>query len=164
LLAEFADVAIAAPVPGPAALAAQAARMHKLKGSAGMLGAVAIRQLAGEAEASCRSGQAGQAAQLANRIASDLQRLRLNLAQGAAADDTGAKARAATPAHPIEPAAMAAFIGLLRQQDLSAVERFASLSAQLRARLGQRSHELLSEQMGGLRFADAALALEALQA
>ena len=53
LFSEFTDVTM----PDPVDLAVHAGRMHKLRGSAGMLGAKAIHQLAGEVEAACIAAQ-----------------------------------------------------------------------------------------------------------
>jgi HPt (histidine-containing phosphotransfer) domain-containing protein len=76
LLDEFSDVAIGAMKEDPGALAHYRARLHKLKGSAGMLGAKVIAQLAGEGEAACVNGDTARASPLATRIAIQLQRLR----------------------------------------------------------------------------------------
>src|SRR6202040_2358592 len=75
LLNEFSDVEMPAGTGDGVALAAQAGRMHKLRGSAGMLGATAIHQLAGEAEAACAAGAVERAAQLATKLATQLQQL-----------------------------------------------------------------------------------------
>jgi PAS domain S-box-containing protein len=76
LLDEFSDFGTAAMSSDPDALAPQRARLHKLKGSAGMLGAKAIAQLASEGEAACANGDIARASPLATRIAIQLQRLR----------------------------------------------------------------------------------------
>jgi PAS domain S-box-containing protein len=76
LLDEFSDVAIGAMKQDLGALAPYRARLHKLQGSAGMLGAKAIAQLAGEAEAACANGDMARASPLATRIAVQLHRLR----------------------------------------------------------------------------------------
>jgi PAS domain S-box-containing protein len=76
LLDEFSDLAVCAMKEDPDALAPYRARLHKLKGSAGMLGAKAIAQLAGEAEAAFAQGDMSRASGLATRIAVQLQRLR----------------------------------------------------------------------------------------
>jgi len=78
LMDEFSDVAICATPQDPEALAACRARLHKLKGSAGMLGANAIEELAGEGEAAFASGDIARAAPTTTRIAIHLQRLREN--------------------------------------------------------------------------------------
>ena len=81
LLDEFRDVAPAGPMNDPGALAIHAARMHKLSGSAGMLGASAIQQLAGEADAACAAGRIDRVAQLAPQLALQLEKLRTGTAQ-----------------------------------------------------------------------------------
>jgi hypothetical protein len=58
-------------------------------------------------------------------------------------------------------AALAELVGQPRQQNLISVERLGRVSGQLRARLGQRWHEIPCEQTDDLPFADAAQAPEA---
>jgi len=76
LLDEFSDLAICGPAQDADSLALCSARLHKLRGSAGMLGAHAIQELAGEGEAAFASGDFARAAPIATRIAIQLQRLR----------------------------------------------------------------------------------------
>jgi len=76
LLDEFSDVAIGVMNEDPDALVPYRARLHKLRGSAGLLGAKAIAQLAGEGEAACATGDMTRASPHATRIAIQLQRLR----------------------------------------------------------------------------------------
>jgi signal transduction histidine kinase/HPt (histidine-containing phosphotransfer) domain-containing protein len=76
LLDEFSDLAICGKAQDTDALALCRARLHKLKGSAGMLGANAIQALAGEGEAAFASGDFARAVPMATRIAIQLQRLR----------------------------------------------------------------------------------------
>jgi len=54
-------------------------------------------------------------------------------------------------------------IGLLRQQSLSATERFASISPQLRRHLGKASYDAVRDHVDNLEFTDAADALDACQ-
>ena len=75
LLDEFSDVAIPALARTRLRWPLMRGRMHKLRGSAGMLGAKAIQQLAGEAEAACVAGEVELAADLATTLAMMLQRL-----------------------------------------------------------------------------------------
>ena len=49
--------------------------MHKLRGSAGMLGAKGIQKLAAEAEAACLAGEGERASHLATQLCSALQTL-----------------------------------------------------------------------------------------
>jgi len=76
LLDDFSDLANCGTGQDAEALALARARLHKLSGSAGMLGAHAIQALAGEGEAAFASGDFARAAPLARRIAIQLQRLR----------------------------------------------------------------------------------------
>jgi len=126
LIVEFSgsptDVAIPAVAEDPVALAVHAGRMHKLRGSAGMLGAKSIQQLAGEAEAACAAGEVERASRLATRLATMLQRLH----QSAAPVFMPARAQAEGAALPsgdeVEPQVLADIVVLLRQQSLSAVD------------------------------------------
>ena len=68
---------------------------------------------------------------------------------------------AASSSDSLEPQALADFVGLLRQQSMSAIERFSSLSPQLQRLLGKGSFELVRQHIDNLQFSDAANALEA---
>jgi PAS domain S-box-containing protein len=70
-LDEFSDIDV------PANPAVQAARLHKLKGGASLLGAKAIQQLAADAEAACSAGEAVRSGQLAKELSRELVRLRV---------------------------------------------------------------------------------------
>jgi PAS domain S-box-containing protein len=162
LLNEFSDVAMPAVANDGVALAAQGGRMHKLRGGAGMLGARAIQELAGEAEAACAAGDVDRAAHLATRLAALLQRLRASAAP-ALADLAQTQEESPFTGAKIEPQALADFIDLLRQQSLSAMDRFGSISRQLESLLGKESYELVRSQIDNLQFSDAADALEEAQ-
>jgi len=161
LLDEFSGVAVSTHADEPAALAVDAHRMHKLRGSAGMLGAKTIQKLAGEAEAACAAGDADRATRVALQLATQLQRLR----ECASPALLAAQARADAVVLPIgpalEPQDLADFVALLRQQSLSATDRFSSLSPQLRRLLSKDSFELVRGHIENLQFSDAAKALEA---
>jgi CheY-like chemotaxis protein len=174
LLEEFADVTLnadEAAATAPAQLAVQAGRMHKLKGSAGMVGATRIHQLAAAAEAACLAGEGERAARLAAAIAAQLLRLR----QGAAATLEAVQAKDANEAlegpsadaagadgpdrAPLEPQRLAELLTLLRQQSLVAVERFNFISPELRRLLGQDAYTRVRRQLNDLQFSDVADAL-----
>jgi PAS domain S-box-containing protein len=163
LLREFADVAIPAAMQERGALSISAARMHKLKGCAGMLGANSIHQLAGEAEAACVAGEAERARRLAAALVIQIQML---LRSAAPLLET-LRARAEEPApaldEELQPRLLADLVNLLHDQSLSALDRFKSLSPQLRRLLGKNSYELVHQHMDNLRFSDAAKALEEIQ-
>ena len=158
LLREFSDVATAITAD-PVTLVGQAERMHKLRGSAGMLGAKAIQQLAGEAEAACAAGDSQRASPLSTRLAAHLQQLSADAGPALSvasitADATASSAAKPTFAGELEPAALNDLLDLLRQQDFTAVERFRAISSQLRQRLGDDSYELARQHVDNLQFAD----------
>jgi len=162
LLDEFSDVSIPISVEGPVELAVHASRMHKLRGSAGILGAKGIHQLAGEAEAACAAGNVERSVDLATRLVIKLQRLGecaapLLVTAPAQAEDPSA----ATSGDSLDPQVLANFVGLLRQQSMSAIERFTGLSPQLQRLLSKGSFELVRQHIDNLQFSDAANALEA---
>jgi CheY-like chemotaxis protein len=165
LLDEFADVSIPVAGEGSTELAVHAGRMHKLRGSAGMLGAKAIHQLAGEAEAACVGGDAARSAHLATRLATKLLHLRQRAAPAlvVAAPIPAEAESAPISGDALEPEVLAAFVDLLRQQSMSAIDCFSGLSPQLRRLLSRGSFELLRGHMDNLQFSDAARALEASQ-
>ena len=160
LLGEFSDAAIPAPSEEPLALALHAGRMHKLRGSAGMLGATAIQKLAGEAEAACRAGQAERAAALAVKLVAGLRRLRHACAPAFAANPPRIEQALLHEDAGFDSQTVADFVDLLRQQSLSAVERFGVLSPQLHRLLSKGSYEMLRGHIDNLRFDEAARELE----
>jgi PAS domain S-box-containing protein len=75
-LDEFADIATPASDDDPSRQAHQRARLHKLKGGAGLLGAMVIHRLAGEAEAACAAGKGTDVERLVGELAARLDGLR----------------------------------------------------------------------------------------
>jgi PAS domain S-box-containing protein len=160
LLDEFSDVAIPAGAKDPAILAIHAGRMHKLRGSSGLLGAKAIQRLAGDAEAACAASEVELAVQLAKRIAAQLQRMRRSAATAFKAARGSAERTAPPRDSELEPHAIADFVNLLRQQSLSAVDRFSFISPLLLRLLGKDLFDLVGNCIDNLQFSDAADALE----
>ncbi|WP_457447000.1 PAS domain S-box protein [Roseateles sp. P5_E4] len=162
LLDEFPDISIPIAAQAPIDLAIHASRMHKLRGSAGTLGAREIHQLAGEAETACAAGNVERFGDLATRLAIKLHRLGecvapLLVTAPAQAEDPSA----ATGGDSLEPQVLADFVGLLRQQSMSAIERFNGLAPQLQRLLSKGTFELVRQHIDDLQFSDAADALEA---
>jgi len=162
LLDEFSDVSIPIAGRAPTDLAVHAGRMHKLRGSAGILGAKGIHQLAGEAETACAAGNVERSVHLATRLAVKLQRLGecaapLVVTAPAQAEDPSA----ASSRDRLAPQALADFVDLLRQQSMSAIERFSALSPQLQRLLSKGAFEVVRQHIDNLQFSDAANALEA---
>ena len=137
-----------------------AGRMHKLRGSAGLLGAKSIQRLAGEAEAACTGGDVARAAPLAADLASELHRLRQSAEPAFQSRQAPAQEAPVQGGDPIEQDSLAELVGLLRQQRLSAMDRFKALSPQLRGHLRQGDYERVEEHLESLRFGDAADILE----
>ena len=137
---------------------ARAAQLHKLRGTASLLGARELQRCAGAAEQALIEGlDAGPALQATAQALAQLR---------AAAQAPLAEQRAAAASAPpggAEPIALAqsdleGLAALLRQQDMAALERFEQLSPALRQVLGDASFGRLSEAVQTLDFA-AALAL-----
>jgi len=160
LLGEFADVALPDPGTDAATLAIHAGRMHKLRGSAGLLGAKAIQRLAGDAEAACVGGDAALAGPLARNLAAELHRLRQSAEPAFQSRQAPVADAMEQGGDPLEMDALAELVGLLRQQRLSAMDRFKALSPQLRGHLRQGEYERVEEHLDSLRFGDAADILE----
>ncbi|MEP7295248.1 MAG: PAS domain S-box protein, partial [Burkholderiales bacterium] len=165
LLEEFSDIAIPAlaRAQDPVALAVHAGRMHKLRGCAGILGAKAIHQLAGQAEAACAAGEVERAADLATRLTAQLQRLHHDAAPVLMAARARAEELALQSGGELEPHVLADLIDLLRQQSLSAMDRFSAISPQLRGRMSKDAYEFVRSRIDNLQFNEAAEALEVSQ-
>lgn len=165
LVDEFADLATATAVPRSAAGRARlAARLHKLRGGAGMLGARKTQALAAAAEAAlvAELSAPGSGPAPAPAIDATLQALALALAQVRDSAlrvlprlaEAGAVASAA-PSLPADATAVAALAMLLRASDLAALERFAAMSASLAAALDAERFARLQQAVHGLQFAAA---------
>ena len=63
----------------------------------------------------------------------------------------------------LEPTVLPDLINLLRQQSLSAMDRFSSVSPQLRRLLSKGAYDLVDDHIRNLQFSEAANALEASQ-
>ena len=159
LYKEFLDVDLVPLKEAPATLAVLGARMHKLRGSAGMLGAKTIQQIAAEAEAACAAGQTAPAAHSASRATFELRRLQQSASSAFAAMPE--HVLAALPcAAALDPKVVGEFVQLLRLQSLAAIDAFGSISSQLHKTLGDDTFERLSDHIENLRFSDAAKALD----
>jgi CheY-like chemotaxis protein len=168
LLDEFSDVSIPQPAD-PEALVSQAARMHKLSGSAGALGANAIQQLAVDARSACIAGDAAHAGRFSAALGEQLQRLRRSAAPFLEASRVQSEksAQAAQAALPGDAALEAQqwdeLIGLTHQKSLAALQRFTELEPQLRRHFGA-DFDILQDHIDNLRFTEAAQMLRDAQA
>jgi HPt (histidine-containing phosphotransfer) domain-containing protein len=134
--------------------------MHKLRGSAGMLGAKEIQQLAATAEAACLEGDRDLASHLARQLLVRVQRLSQCALTAMTATSATSGRDAPKNGEAIEPEVMAAFVALLRQQSLSALSSFDALSPRLRGLLSDDRYALLRGLVDDLKFNEAAQALE----
>lgn len=154
LLNEFGDLAERPPAGSDRA--PLAARLHKLRGSAGMLGARPLAGTAGELEEALRrpDGEADDAAWA--RLA--LQLTLLKEAAGplliSAGDPPVDDAKASTA--PLQSADLERLIALLEQHSLDAADLFVSLSPSLALALVPQRFEALREALDELRYRDAA--------
>jgi HPt (histidine-containing phosphotransfer) domain-containing protein len=151
LLDEFGQVGF--PVDAdPQAIALYVSRMHKLRGGACMLGATTVYVLAGQVEAACIEGDMDCAAQSAATLTDEIQRLISNAQPVLGA--SRAEAAKISMSSRVEPdlQLIDELRALLRQQSLLAVDRFKSLSPQLRQFMGNESYERMSVHIDNLRF------------
>ena len=144
------------------------ARVHKLRGSSGMLAAHRLHAMATELEAAVRDGATDVQA-LMGSMNDALRQLTaavetafatgIGQHRGAQASMATAQSAGQVPAATLR--AIRALQQLLDQQDLAAIQSFDSLGADLRAVLGPQAMETLSDAVHSLDFATAARALSA---
>ena len=162
LLDEFGDLAVRPAAPAdPGSRRELAARLHKLRGSAGSLGARVIHRLANDAEAAVNRDPAGaEATALLAELAAGLAALAAQSHAFLAAQGASAAAAPGDPAEPapqpLDPRALQELCDLLLQQDLAAIDRLAELAAGLRAAWGSARFRDLDEAVDRLEFARAA--------
>jgi PAS domain S-box-containing protein len=163
LLDEFPNVAIPSAAENSAAFAAHAGRLHKLKGCAGTLGARAIQQAAGEAEAACGEGDVVRAGHLTNLLNTLLRDLEESAGPALATCRVGAEGETVPAGAAIAPQELTDFINLLREHRLSALDRFVLLAGPLQGLLGEASYQRVRKHIDNLQFSDAANTLEMAQ-
>ncbi|MBC7779968.1 MAG: PAS domain S-box protein [Proteobacteria bacterium] len=153
-------VEIAESTADAASLVVHAGRMHKLRGSAGMLGAKALQQLAREAEAACNAGVPEAAARLSSEVWVHLRQLRVDARAAFGAAEAAATDARAAAEEALGTDAIGDLVDMLTQQNLLALDRFNALSAQLRQRLGAESYDRVRGHIDKLQFDAAARVLE----
>jgi signal transduction histidine kinase/AmiR/NasT family two-component response regulator/HPt (histidine-containing phosphotransfer) domain-containing protein len=135
-----------------------AARMHKLRGSAGMLGASVLQRLTAEAEAGAIRGasavQLGQGRQVvAEHLARLADQVTPLLAARASARTDGVPMKLATP---LDADALNRLVALLKAQDFAALKLYAACEPSLRTALGPTTAGLFHDAVERLEFANAA--------
>jgi HPt (histidine-containing phosphotransfer) domain-containing protein len=134
-------------------------RMHRLKGSAGALGAGEIASLASEAERAAREGDVSRAERLAHDLTHQLE----SLAESARPH---LKVAASLPESPGVLNAVLDLDGLLaalRQQNIAAMDRFRDATPPLRRLMPPAEFDALRFHIGNLEFAAAAAILDSVQ-
>ncbi len=161
LLREFEDLTQLPPVlpQTPQERTALTARMHKLRGNAGMLGAEVLHPLAGEMEKALRSNQpVEELAGLMENIGQALSALAIACAPVLQAHNQAKQAPVApgdAPAAPLDESALAALSELLRRQDLAALEHFKGLMPALRGTWTQERFNRFRHAVESLLFQEA---------
>jgi len=139
----------------PAARQQLAARVHKLRGAAGLIDAVVLHRQSGVVENGLRDGQPVQALQSPWReLQASLRRLQL-AAAGWLAQASGAESADSTEP-PADDEALRRLHELLARHDLDALSLFDTHGAALRRRLGEARASELENHIGALDFAAAA--------
>jgi PAS domain S-box-containing protein len=159
LFDEFEQIDFPFGVHDSQAIAPFVRRMHKLRGGACMLGASTVYLLAGQVEAACINGEMGHASQLTAKLTGEMQRLSMNARPMMSAIRVQADQTSMPGGVDIDPRHIDDLRALLRQQSLVAVDRFKSLSPQLRQFMGKESYERMSVHIDNLRFEDASKVL-----
>jgi len=139
-----------------------AARAHKLKGGAGMIGANRIMRLAGAAETTLLKDRSlGAIEKILQQLASALTTLREEAEpylERRPANEANSEHAAGDPQH-IKTTEIDELCTLLDAHNLSAIERFGAVSQSLRDNLHSARFDRLSEAIDNLDFTQAAALL-----
>jgi PAS domain S-box-containing protein len=160
LLQEYADLEDEATIGLQLGADAQgfAARLHRLRGSAAMLGVEGLEVVAQAFEDGLREGPLDAATQ--RELGADLARAMREL-RSASAAALAAGSDPAVDAGPIERAELDAFVGLLKRRSLDAEKAFERMAPRLRAVLECDDFAKLHEAMETLQYGAAhAMVLE----
>ncbi len=137
---------------------ALAARMHKLRGGAGTLGAASVQRLANDIESALKSGQpavdvAPQLATLVGDLTALIARIAAHAGPTASSAD---RVEDVAGQQNLDPDSLSDLEDLLRSQDLAALDRFLSLTAPLQSHFGKTKFERLRSALDNLQFTEAA--------
>ena len=163
LFTEYAQLDGCLTTVDPDALAALSALLHKLKGSAGTLGAHGVERAAGLAERACRTQQVNHLEPLLDEVVEELHHLRQAVAPILLASEPTDLALAPSDGAPLDPGELDALISALQCNDLEAIERLNRMAPALRVRLGDSGFTQLREQVDNLDFVLAARSLQDLR-
>ncbi len=160
LLAEFSTLDQGSAPLEQDALPGLAAQLHKLKGSAGTLGAQAVEQAAGRADKACRTQQLDQVGHLLADVVEELHHLRQAVAPCLAIHEAQGGGLAAGGFEAVDPDQVALLVQSLQCNELGAIDRVNGMASGLKQRLGEDGFAQLREQVNNLEFAAAALMLQ----
>ncbi|MDP9010870.1 MAG: PAS domain S-box protein [Pseudomonadota bacterium] len=161
ILQDYADLSLpnCASLNDEAARSQLAARTHKLKGSAGMIGANRIMRLAGAAETSLLKDRSlGAIEKILQQLASALTTLHEEAEpylERQPAIEANSEDIAGNPSQ-IDTTEIDELCALLDAQNLSAIDRFGAVSQSLRDSLHSARFDCLSEAIDNLDFTHAA--------
>jgi len=131
------------------------ARVHKLRGMAGNLGARDLHRIAGEADVALRDSQTRQDPGLVQNLVIEMDRLGASIREVLHTSLSDPPA----PDEPIEdllrPEALTSFVRALEEQNFDALAMFADLSPSLERSLGASQHRRLRAAVTDLDFTDA---------
>ena len=157
VLREFGDFALPIRVePNDASTRKQLSmRLHKLRGSAGMIGATAVQRLAGAAEQSIEEGQPPELVEeILIKLAAAFTSLREDaqplLCNAVTAEE--ARLGGVSPSPPASDEAIADLLALLEAQNLDAIDRFKAIAPGLKTKLGKVRFSQVSEAIDNLDF------------
>jgi HPt (histidine-containing phosphotransfer) domain-containing protein len=129
--------------------------MHKLKGAAGTLGLNAIFRLAAAAESACAAGDHRTAHEAANQVTEALLRTQVSAMPHFAKHAQAMDATLDTTGSPLTLQDLEELRGLLRQQNMDALQKFETLQGQIKPLLSAADFEQLKNCMQELNFAQA---------
>ena len=165
LLRDYADLALPRCLATADALALEQlqARAHKLKGSAGMVGASQVMRFAGEAERLLREGHPTAAAEaVLEKLSAALISLREESAPWCAAAERPAWLDDPVSLDPLGVADIEQLTLLFDSQNLAAMDQFTNLSPALERRLGPQQFAELREGVDALDFQHCAQMMRAI--
>jgi CheY-like chemotaxis protein/HPt (histidine-containing phosphotransfer) domain-containing protein len=157
LVEEYRDVSPPGSLEDPPTRVAYTARMHKLKGAAGQLGAREISALAGRIETGCAKSETEGTLELAGQLSQQLARLRATVQ---ATFESEPALQPAPVSAPPAPPQLDAIVYLLREQNLAVLEQVRALYPWARATWGPARYDSFVGHVQSLRFAEAAAMLE----
>ena len=134
-----------------------AAQLHKLKGSAGTLGAQAVERAASMADKACRTQQIERVGPLLADVIEELHHLRAAVSPCLAVHEAREAEHGTEPegCERADPEAVAALIESLQRNDLGAIDRVHAMAQGLKLSLGQDGFTQLREGVNNLDFAAA---------